>query len=80
MITYEVTTTLHLTVNFSEKEFEEMVNKYKNECLSLGVEANNKQIFNYFLEDNYSWDWFQYEVYDSKSNVNEIYEKAKENL
>lgn len=80
MATYTVKVELHLNINFSKDELEQIANEYRRDCLQDNLNQYSKQNLEYYLNDKYTWDLNSYEVDSSESNIDDFYNEVEKYL
>lgn len=80
MFTYGKSYEISKTIDFTDDEMKKIIEDYKKDCEKWHLDPNDRSNFEEFMDSEYMWDWNEYNVDYSTSNIYDLYNDIQELL
>ena len=80
MFTYSKIYEISKTIEFTDGDMKELIEDYKKDCEKWHLDPNDISNFEDYMNSEYLWDWNEYDVDYSASNIYDLYDDIQELL
>ena len=80
MFTYSKSYEISKTILFTDDDMKEVIEHYKKDCEEWHLDPNDRSNFENYMDSEYLWDWNEYNVEYSTSNICDLYDDIQELL
>ena len=80
MFTYSKSYEISKTIEFTDGDMEELIEYYKKDCKKWHLDPKDISNFESYMNSEYLWDWNEYDVEYSASNIYDLYDDIQELL
>lgn len=80
MFTYSKNYEISKTIEFTDGDMKELIEYYKKDCEKWHLDPKDRSNFESYMNSEYLWDWNEYDVDYSTSNIYDLYDDIQEFL
>ena len=80
MFTYSKIYEISKTIEFTDGDMKELIEYYKKDCEKWHLDPKDISNFESYMNSEYLWDWNEYDVEYSASNIRDLYDDIQEFL
>ena len=73
MFTYSKNYKISKTIEFTDDDMKKLIECYKKDCEKWYLDPNDISNFEDYMDSEYLWDWNDYNVEYSTSNIYDLY-------